>query len=326
MKRREFIALVGVALAWVHAAQAQKSGTGMVTLGLLATGGAPGVAPPVFIEALSKLGYQQGKNLTIHFRSAKKSNAELPALAAELVNLKPDVLVALSTPPSLALKNATAAIPIVMLAIGDPVATGLVQSLAHPGGNVTGTANAVEEWGAKSLQMITEMLPGIRCLSYLRNSANQAIMAADEARRTVGKTLGMDFEVIDVSTPDQLDQALSVPPKDGCKAGLFIPLDALFISRRAQIAEYALRHNMALFASFREDAEAGALMAFGFNIDAQWRLGASYVELILKGAKPADLPVQRPVTFETVINLKTAKAIGVKVPTSLLLGADKVIE
>jgi putative ABC transport system substrate-binding protein len=253
-------------------------------------------------------------------------NDELPGLAAELVNLKPDVLVAMSTPPALALKKATAAIPIVMLAIGNPIATGLVQSLAHPGGNVTGTANAVEEWGAKRLQMITEMLPGIRCVVYFRNPANQWVMAFEEKRKEVGKKLGVDFEVIDATTPEQLDRVLAAPPDNQCRTAMIIQLDAVVAARRAQIAEFALRQKIALFAPFREDAEAGALMAFGINLDEQWRLGASYVDNILKGAKPDDLPVQRPVKFEMVVNLKTAKALGVEVPTSLLLSADKVIE
>ncbi len=232
----------------------------------------------------------------------------------------------LSTPPVVALKSATAAIPIVMLAIGDPIATGLVQSLAHPGGNVTGTANAVEEWGAKRLQTVVEMLPGIRCVMYLRNPANQSIMAADEKRKEVGKKLGIDFAVIDTATPEQLDQMLVSPLDDRCKTALFLPLDGLFIARRARIAEFALRQKVALFAPFREDAEAGALMAFGINLDEQWRLGAGYADKILKGAKPEDLPVQQPTKFEIVVNLKTAKAIGLEVPTSLLLSADRVIE
>jgi putative ABC transport system substrate-binding protein len=242
------------------------------------------------------------------------------------VNLKPDVLIAASTPPVLALKNATATIPIVMVAVGDPIATGLIKSLAHPGGNVTGAANAVEEWNAKRLQMVTEMLPGIRCLTYLRNPANQAIMADEEMRKNDGKKLGIDFEVIDAATPEQLDQVLSVPIDGRCNAALFVQLDGLFLTRRAQMAEFALRQKIALFSPFREDAEAGALMAFGINLDAQWRLGASYVDQILKGARPTDLPVQLPTTFEMVVNLKTAKAIGVEVPRPLLLSADKVIE
>jgi putative tryptophan/tyrosine transport system substrate-binding protein len=326
MKRREFITIVGGVVAWPLAAQAQQQAPQRtVTVGIL---GAVGItdASPSFIEALDKLGYRRGQNLTILFRSPKDSNAELPGLAAELVSLKPDVLVAGTTPPVLALKEATTTVPIVMVGIGNPIATGLVKSLAHPGGSITGTANAVEEWIAKRLQSVKEMLPGIRCLSYLRNPTNQSIMVNDAQRKSIGQKLGIDFEVIDVSTAEQLDQVLTHPLPEQCKTALFLPLDGLFIARRMQIAEFALRQKAALFAAFREDAEAGALIAYGFNLDAQWRLGATYVDQILKGAKPADLPVQQPTTFETVINLKTAKAIGIQVPTSLLLGADEVIE
>jgi putative tryptophan/tyrosine transport system substrate-binding protein len=184
----------------------------------------------------------------------------------------------MSTPPVLALKNTTTTIPIVMVGIGDPIATGLVKSLAHPGGSITGTANAVEEWNAKRLRSVTEMLPGIRCLSYLRNPANQSIMVHEAERKRAGEKLGIDFEVIDVSTPEQLDQVLARPLAEHRKTALFLPLDGLFIARRAQIAEFALRQKAALFASFREDAEAGALMTFGFNLDAQLRLGAGYVD------------------------------------------------
>jgi len=306
-------------------ARAQQPARGTVTIGILA---APGVArtSPAFVEALAKLGYHEGKNLTILFRAAGATNAELPALAQELVSLKPDVLVAATTPPALALKGATLTTPIVVIGVGDPIATGLVQSLAHPGGNITGTANAVEEWTAKRLQSVTEMLPELRCLSYLRNPANQSIMAHDADRKSIGQKLGIDFNIIDASTPEQLDRILARPLDPRCGGALFLPLDGLFYARRNQIAEYALREKAALFAAFREDAQAGALMAYGFNLDVQWRLGADYVDRILKGAKPADLPVQQPVNFETIVNLKTAKALGIQVPASLLLAADEVIE
>jgi putative ABC transport system substrate-binding protein len=324
MRRREFLAAAGT-LALSRLVRAQQSTRGTFTIGILTTPGVTGTSP-AFVEALAKLGYQQGQNLTILFRAAKTTNAELPALAQEMVGLKPDVMVAATTPPALALKDATATIPIVMIGVGDPVTTGLVRSLARPGGNITGTANAVEEWNAKRLQSVTEMLAGLRCLSYLRNPANQSIMAHDTDRKSAGQKLGIEFDVIDVSTPGELDQVLARPLDPHCGRALYLPLDGVFITRRTQIAKYALSEKAALFAAFREDAEAGALMAFGFNLDVQWRLGADYVDRILKGARPADLPLQQPVKFETIINLKTAKALDIQVPTSLLLSADEVIE
>jgi putative ABC transport system substrate-binding protein len=289
-------------------------------------GAGDGGPPTAFIEALRDIGYERGRNLTVLVRAAKTSNAELPALAAELAALKPDVLVAASTPPSLALKNATTSIPIVALNIGDPVKSGLVQSFAHPGGNVTGTANGSEIWAAKRLQAINEALPAITCVLDLRNPANPSIAQAAASVRAAAKRLGFEMRALEASTGEELDRALAAPLDPSCAAAMLLPLDYLFISRRAQIAEFALSHRIALFAPFREDAEAGALMSFGVNADDQWRLGAGYVDRILKGAKPADLPVQLPTKYEIVINLKTAKAIGVTIPQAILAAADEVIE
>jgi putative tryptophan/tyrosine transport system substrate-binding protein len=259
-------------------------------------------------------------------RAAKASNTELPALAAELAALKPNVLVAMSTPPSLALKGATTSIPIVVLAIGDPIGSHLVQSLAHPGGNVTGTANAVEQWVAKQFEGVTEVLPGIRCVLTLRNTENQSIMMLSAQIEKLAAKLGFELRPVNVASGDELDRALGTPPADDCKTAMVLPLDGLFISRGAQIVDYALRNRIALFTEFAGDAEAGALMTFGIDLDAQWRLGADYVDKILKGARPEDLPVQQPIKFEIVVNLKTARAIGVTIPQSILAAADKVIE
>ena len=300
---------------------------GSFTIGMLGPVGAgDGGPPPAFIQALRELGYEQGRNLQVLTRAAKTSNAELPALAAELAALKPDVLVAASTPPSLAFKNATTSIPIVALNIGDPVKSGLVQSFAHPGGNVTGTANGSEIWAAKRLQAINEALPRVKCVLDLRNPANPSIAQAAASIRAAAKTLGFEMRTLEASTGEALDRALAAPLDPDCSSALFLPLDFLFISRRAQIAEFVLSHKIGLFAPFREDAEAGALMSFGVNADDQWRLGAAYVDKILKGAKPADLPVQLPTKYEIVINLKTAKAIGVTIPQAILAAADEVIE
>ena len=326
MRRREFFGVLGgAAAAWPLAARAQQSPTRSVTLGLL---NPVGIASPsdALLEALGRLGYQEGKNLTIIFRAAKNSNAELPALAAELVNLQPDVLVGYSTPPVVILKKATSVIPIVMVSIGDPFSTGLIESLAHPGGNVTGVANAAEQANEKRLQMVVETLPASRCLLVLRNPSNPSIMAAEPARKKIADRLGLELMTMDAATPEQLDHVLALPPDERCKSAMYLPLDGLFIVKRQQIVEFALREKIALFAPFRADARAGALVAFGANLDEQWRISATYIDQILRGAKPNDLPVQQPVKFEMVVNLKTAKAIGVDIPTSLLLSADEVIE
>ena len=297
---------------------------GKFTIGLLLTG-AP-IPPAAFIQALRALGYEEGRNLTFVSRSANSRNEELPRLAAELVTRKPDLLVAMSTPPALALKQATSSIPIVTLAIADPVAAGLIQSLAHPGGNVTGTANAVEEWSSKRVQMVAEVLPGARCVLYLRNPTNQAIMALDPTVNSLFAKFELERRVRDVATSQELDRVLAEPLDDNCGKALYLPLDPLLFRHRRQITQFVLRHKLAEFTPFREDADAGALLAFGIDLDEQWRLGAAYVDKILKGVKPADLPVQQPVKFEMVVNLKTAKVLGLTIPPSILAQANEVIE
>ncbi|MCP4619480.1 MAG: hypothetical protein GY844_23950 [Bradyrhizobium sp.] len=324
MKRLKPFAVLALAAMCAFPAHAQK-GPKPLTLGMLGAESMQAPWPPL-MEALDKLGYRQGSNLTVIFRAPKNSVAELPALAKELVDRKPDVLVASGTPHTLALKNATSAIPIVMINVGNPIGTGLVQSLAHPGGNITGVANAVELWTEKRLQMITEVLPENHCILFLRNSANPAFLASDPTNRGVMEKLGLEARMLDATTPEELDQVLSRPLDDDCRKAMFTPLDSLLIRKRVEIAEFALRNNIALFAPFRADAQAGALLTFSVNLASQFAIGATYIQAIANGAKPADLPVQQPVKFEMVINLKTAKAIGVSIPAALLVSADEVIE
>ena len=300
--------------------------SGSFTIGLLWPVGGKSDVSAALLEALRALGYEPGRNLTVIERAAKASNAELPVLAAELVAMKPNVLAATSTPPSLALKGATATIPIVMIAIGDPVRTHLVESLAHPGGNVTGTANANETWVAKRMEEIVETLPGIRCVLELRNPENQSTMMMVPLVDGLAAKFGFKLKRIDAASGDQLDRALAAPPDGDCKTAMLLPLDALLIGRRADIADYALKNHIALFGPYKADAEAGALMSFGVNRNEQGRLGASYVDKILKGAKPEDLPVYQPTQFEIVVNLKTARALGLTIPQSILAAADEVIE
>jgi putative tryptophan/tyrosine transport system substrate-binding protein len=304
---------------------AAQPAPGTFTIGVL--GGLRDTSPrPSLIQALHELGYQQGRNLTILFRSPENGYDELPKLAAELVRLKPDVLVTSGTPQSLALKKATASIPIVICCVGSAIATGLIQSLAHPGGNVTGAVNDSEEWNAKRLQLMREMLPSIRCVLYLRDPANPAVVANDEMLKSIGAKLGIEWSVINAASAEQLDQVLAAPLDEGCKSALFLPVNGLFRARWARIAEFARRNRVAAFAPWRSDAEAGALMSFGIDLDDELRIDATYVDKILKGANPADMPVQQPTKFELIINLKTAKELGLTVPPSILTRADEVIE
>jgi len=304
---------------------AAQPAPGLFTIGVL--GGIGETSPrPALIQALRKLGYEPGRNLTVLFRSPQNGNDELPKLAAELVSLTPEVLVTSGTPQSLALKKATASIPIVICCVGNPIATGLIQSLAHPGGNVTGAVNDSEEWNAKRLQIMREMLPSIRCSQYLRDPANPAVVANDDMLKSIGAKLGIEWRVINATTSEQLDQVLAAPLDEGCREVLFLPVNGLFRVHGAQIAEFARQNKVAVFAPWRSDAEAGALMSFGIDLDDELRVDAAYVDKILKGAKPADLPMQQPTKFEIIVNMKTAKALGITVPTAILMRADHVIE
>jgi putative ABC transport system substrate-binding protein len=299
---------------------------GTFTVGFLLPAGAPSDTASAFVKHMGELGYEQGRNLTLVERTPKASNAELPALATELASVKPDVLAALGTTPALELKRATASIPIVAVSIGDPIGAHLVESLAHPGGNVTGTAIATDVWTGKRVQQIREFFPEQRCVLVLRNPENlSSVMQAALGDRFAAE-FGFALQSIDVSSGDELDRALATPPDEDCKAAMLLTIGALFVARRSQIIDYALKNKIALFGGYKEDAEAGALMSFGVDLEDQWRLAAAYVDKILKGAKPETLPFQQPTKFQLVVNLKTARAVGVTIPQSILAGADEVIE
>lgn len=280
---------------------------------------------PAVITALSDLGYQKDRNLTVEYRSADGRNEALPRLAAELVSLKPDVIVAGGTPSVLALKKATTSIPIVMAGSGNPVGDGLVDSLARPGGNVTGRSDGTGELGPLRVQLVAETLPGICCVVNLRNPSNPAHIAGMSNTMNAFEALGMERRVIDASTSDQLDQILASPIEDRFKA-LIVTADNMFNAHMPQIAEAALRRGLAAFGPHPDDAKAGFLMGYGLNTDEAARSVAGYVDKILKGAKPTDLPVEQPTRFKLVVNLKTAKALAIAIPPLVLNRADEVIE
>lgn len=310
-------------LASASAVLAQPA-PGAFTVGLLLP--AASDVSDSFIKHMQELGYEQGRNLTLVVRAPKKSNAELPALAAELAAMKPDALAVLGTTPALALKRATASIPIVAISIGDPIGAHLVESLAHPGGNVTGSAIATNLWTGKRAQQIRETLPELRCVLLLRNPENLSSAMQAALWDKVAAEFGFELRTIDVASGDELDRALAAPRDEDCKAAMLLTVGVVFLTRRSQIADYALKNHIALFGGSKEDAEAGALMSFGVDLDDQFRLGAAYVDKILKGAKPETLPFQQPSRFQLVVNLKTAGALGVTIPQSILAGANEVIE
>jgi putative ABC transport system substrate-binding protein len=276
-----------------------------------------------FPLGMRELGYVEGKNLVIEYRWAENKAERLPGLAAELVQLKVNVIVATSNAVNAAQK-ATASIPIVMAGAADPVGDGLIKSLARPGGNITGISNLAGDISSKQLEMLRDMVPKLTRVVVLRNPNspnNTALINLEAAARRIAVTI----IAVDARTPQEIDNAFSQMARQKPDAA-FVIRDSFFNRQVRQIAELAAKHRLPTIYGAREYPEAGGLMSYGNSLTAQWRHAATYVDKILKGAKPADLPVEQPTIFELVINGKTAKALGLKIPQSLLIMADKVIE
>jgi putative ABC transport system substrate-binding protein len=323
MRRREFIGLVGGAVAWPLTARAQRAEGKLVTIGILAIEPWPSI--DAFRHALDALGYIEGKNVRFVYRYAKGRNERLPELANELVGLNVDVIFTWRTDAVLAAKQATATIPIVMGVIGDPVSSGIVTNLAHPGGNITGCSLRVAELEAKRLQLLKEVVPGLSRVAILLNPTNQYMPLALESAQKGAQVLHLSLAVCEVYDTTTLDSAFVTLTKDRPDAFL-VPADTFLVSQRSRIAQFAIEHKLPSVYSFREYIEAGGLIAYTPNYDDLFGRAASYVDKILKGAKPGELPIERPSTFQLFINLKTARALGLTVPRQLLAVAAGVIE
>ena len=289
----------------------------------------PADVPPSWIEALRvglhDLGYVEGQNLKIEYRFAQGEARRFPGLLAELVRLKVDVIVTWTTPAALAAKQATSTIPIVAYT-GNPVATGLVETLARPGSNVTGIAILTEELDRKSFELLKEAVPTASQIAILTNPTNPVWEPTLREVQTAARALGVRALVIEVRDARELETAIVTATRNKV-AGLLLLRDAIFITHRARIAELAIQSRLPAIAGNPEFVEAGLLMAHGVNFPALWRSRIPlYVDKILKGAKPADLPVEQPTRFLVTINMRTAKALGLTIPPSLLLRADQVIE
>jgi putative ABC transport system substrate-binding protein len=322
MRRREFITLFGVATAaWplsVRAQQAEK----VYKIGSL-TAGSPG--PSIVGEAFRELGYVGSKKVTFESRYAEDRLDRLPKLAAELVSLKVDVIITWGTLAPLAAKRATSTIPIVMIAAGDPVGSGLVASLAHPGGNVTGTSLMAPDLGGKRLELLKELLPEISRVAVLWNAANPYSALVFKETAGAARTLEVELQSVEVREPADIDAALEAAT--GQRADALITVeDPLTVDLRKKIAEFAADHRLPTISGLRLYADSGFLMTYGADLADTTRRSVVYVDKILKGAKPSDLPVEQPTKFELVINLKTAKSLGLTVPPLLLARADEVIE
>ena len=278
-----------------------------------------------FPRAMRELGYVEGRNLIIEWRSAEGNPQRLPGLAAELVQLKVDAIVAAASQGVRAAQQATTTIPIVMGTPGDPVANGFVQSLAHPGGNITGTSNMPGDTVTKLLGMLLETQPRLKRLAVLRNPSGASAVLVLDILQNAARRAGVEILLIDVSEVGAIAAAFARMKREAAGAVLLIQ-DPIFTLHLRDIADRALANKLPSVASIRQYTEAGGLMNFGPSFADSYRMAAVYVDKIFKGAKPASLPVEQPVKFEMFINGKTAKALGLKIPHSLLISADKVIE
>jgi putative ABC transport system substrate-binding protein len=322
MKRREFIGLVGGAVAWPLTASAQQQGK-IITIGVLAI--EPWSPIDTFRQALDDLGYIEGKNVRFEYRYAKGNNERLPELANDLVGLNVDVILTWGTDAVLAAKQATTTIPIVMGVIGDPLGIGIVTNLAHPGGNITGCSLDSAELEAKRLQLLKELVPGLSRVAILFNPTNHYMPLALQSARKGAQLLHLSLAVYKVYDTATLDAAFATLTKDRPDAFL-VPADTFLASQRGRIAQFAIENKLPSAYTFREYIEAGGLLAYTPNYKDLFRRAASYVDKILKGAKPGELPIQQPRGFHLFINLKTARALGLTVPRRLIAGATEVIE
>ena len=325
-KRREFITLLGGTAAWPLAARAQQAGK-VHRIGVLETISTTLNVANFYAlrEGLRQLGYAEGQNLVIEYRSADGRDDRFPGLARELLALKVDVIVTRGTPAAKAVKNATSTVPVVMMASGDPVGVGLVTSLARPGGNITGLSAIVGELSPKRLELIREIVPGLARIAVLANTSNDAVRRDWARIETAARSLGVQSQLLDLRESDALG-----PTFDDASArradALVVVIDAITQANQQRIVDLAMKHRLPAIYSSREFVDAGGLISYGVSYPDLYRRAATYVDKILKGTKPADLPVVQPTKFELVINLKTAKALGLTIPETLLATADEVIQ
>ena len=325
--RREFITLLGgAAAAWPLAARAQQSRK-VPRIGVLLPGTAASFAlrTKAFLEGLRDLGYVEGQTIAIEWKWGQDRAEGLPELAAELVGRNVDVIVTGGTPAAKALKSATGTIPIVMAIIGDPVAAGLVESLARPGGNATGFSIVAPDLSGKRLELLKEIVSEVSPVAVMLNTRNPQSQFELKEMQAAARAMGLQLHPIQISPEDKLEEAFAAMSRASARA-LIILTDPIFFSQRRKIVDLATRSRLPAMYFFQEFAEEGGLMSYGPSDTDLYRRSATYVDRILNGAKPSELPVEQPTKFDLVINLKAAKALGLDISPMLLARADKVIE
>jgi putative ABC transport system substrate-binding protein len=325
MRRREFVTLLGGAAVWPLVARAEQ-GTKIWRVGVLWYAAnereeAPFLNP--FRQYLSELGYVEGKNLILENRFPAEQYDRFNAFAAELVEARVDVIVAPVIPAALAAQRATTAIPIVFLVINDPVGLKLVDSLAHPGRNITGLSNVQTDLSGKRLELFKDAIPTLLQVTLLSNPNFQTTKRFLNDYRAAARSLGLTVHEVEASTPEAIEPAIKAVAKE---SGLVVVGDNMLFNERKRIADLALANGLPSISNFAEWVDVGLLMSYGPNILDQFRRAAAYVDRILKGEKPADLPVEQPATFELVVNVKTANALGLSIPPALLARTDRVVE
>jgi putative ABC transport system substrate-binding protein len=327
MKRREFITLLGgAAAAWPIGARAQQAGK-VWRIGYVAgvSRSAASGSYAAFVQGMRELGYVEGKNFVIEWRSVEGRYERFPEIAAELMRLKVDIFVTGVTAALPALQRATTTIPIVMAYSTDPVGNGLVASLVHPGGNITGLAGSSDDSSPKQLELLTTIVPNVSRIGLLGNPDTETYSSVLNNAQDAARKVGLSLVPIEARNSREIEDAFAAFAKERVPA-VMVAVDAVFFGQRWRIAELALANRLATMFALREYAEAGGLMSYGENVADFFRRSASFVDKIFKGANPGDLPVEQPTKFNLVINRKTADALGVTIPPQLYIFADEVIE
>ena len=324
MKRREFITVLGCAVAWPLASRAQGR---IPRVGFMGNSTAALEANLVdsFREGLRELGYEEGRNIAIEYRWADGQYERFAALVTELIAAKVDVIVTAGTPAALAVKKATSTVPLVMVAVGDPVGTGLVPSLARPDGNLTGLSSVAPDLEGKRLELLREIVPSVSRIAVFLNSVNPFHATSMRQAQTAGKTLGIKVQQYDIHKSEDLDGAFAAIRKERPDA-LLILADRVFLHNRERIVDFTGEQHLPNVNAYKELVEAGGLISYGPSYEDMHKRAAIYVNKILKGAKPGNLPIEQPTKFTLVVNLKAAKALGISMPPAVLSRADEVIE